>query len=132
MVFNLGLSKRSPYVSQLRPDVTELGVGVAKIGVCKRKAVHNHLSAIDSNALFTLAQLTVGLSIETVIPKDKKWIPVGAKIEYLKLAESDVLAICDCTYLDFEQSILDVPVLVVDKLGDAVQKAVIQVSVRSK
>lgn len=100
--------------------------------MANRKAVHNHLGTVDSNALFTLAQLVMGLALETVIPKDRRWIPVGAELEYLKLAKSSVSAVCDCSGLDFYQDKLDIDVVVQDSSGEPVQKAVVKVHLSSK
>lgn len=131
-LFNIGLVRKSPYTSQLKPKVSKLRYGYAEVKVANRKPVHNHLGSIDSNALFTLSQLVMGLCIETVIPKDKRWIPVGAKIEYLKLAKTGVSASCDCSSLDFDQSTLEVPIDVKDENSDMVQQAVVTVHISSK
>ncbi len=131
-IFNIALSRKSPYVSQLKPKVSELRQGYAQIDIAKRKALHNHLGTIDSNALFTLSQLTMGLSIETAIPKNRRWIPVGANVEYVKLAQTAVTATCDCTDLDFGQDNIEVSVTVKDTNGEPVQRAVIQLNVSAK
>lgn len=131
-IFNIALARKSPYVSQLKPKVSALREGYAQVDVANRRAVHNHLGTVDSNALFTLSQLVMGLALETVIPKDRRWIPIGAELEYLKLAKSSVSAVCDCSGLDFYQDKLDIDVVVRDSNGEPVQKAVVKVHLSSK
>lgn len=131
-MFNLALSRRSPYVSQLKPKVAVLRKGYAQIDVANRRAVHNHLGTVDSNALFTLSQLVTGLALETAIPKDRRWIPIGAELEYLKLAKSSVSAVCDCSELDFYQDNLNIDVIVQDSNGEHVQKSAVKIHLSSR
>ncbi len=131
-IFSIALEKRSPYVSQLNPIVEELSEGYAAISMKKRKAVNNHLGVIDSNALFTLSQLVMGLSLESAIPNDKRWIPLGAEIEYVKMAQGDVYATCDCSSIEFDRDSYKISVCVNDENETLIQKSEIRVKISNK
>jgi acyl-coenzyme A thioesterase PaaI-like protein len=135
-VFNVMLRRASPYVSQLRPEVLKLETGYCEIRVKNRNAVHNHIGAVDSNALFTLAQLAMGVSMETWLPSSLRWIPLGATIEYVQLAKSDVVGSCDCrtpTGIVDESAtfpiVKEVTACISDSSGNIVQRAVIRVQI---
>ena len=98
----------------------------------KRHAVHNHLGVIDSNALFTLAQLAVGVAVESYTPSSHRWILQGADIDYIKMAKSDVVAVCDCRDIQEigspDRSEANIEVTVLNGESELVQVAHVRVS----
>lgn len=71
---------------------------------------------------------------EVTIPITMRWIPRGMTIEYLRKAESDVIATARLTKVEWAHGpeSVGVPVSVVDASGTEVVRAVITMHVSTK
>lgn len=86
-VFSLLFSQKAPYFASIRPTMTELRPNYAAVRIRNRRRVHNHIGTVHAIALCNLAELAAGVMTEATIPADKRWIPKGMSVEYLKKAK---------------------------------------------
>lgn len=84
----------TPYFKTINPLVVELRPGFAKWSMEKVKEVQNHLGTVHAIAMCNLCEVTAGLATEVSIPENKRWIPIGMDVKYLKKAKTDLTASC--------------------------------------
>jgi acyl-coenzyme A thioesterase PaaI-like protein len=114
--------RRAPYFSTIHPQFIELRPTFCKVAMPRRRSILNHLGAIHALAIGNLCELAAGMVTEVTTPATTRWIPRGMTIEYLRKAESDVVA---TARLDKSEWASAVPVSVADKNGNEVVRAVI-------
>lgn len=91
-LFSLGVCNAAPYFKTIRPHVTTLQPGLVKVAMRKRRAVENHLHTVHAIAMCNMAELAGGLVTDVTLPATHRWIPKGMNVEYLKKAETDLVA----------------------------------------
>ncbi len=117
---------RAPYFGTIRPSFLELQPALCRVAMKKRRAVQNHLGTVHALAMGNLCELAAGLVTEVTIPQTMRWIPRGMTIEYLKPAETDLIALARLDKNEWAAAEnLGVPVSVVDARGQEVVRAVI-------
>ncbi len=57
-----------------------------------RWGVRNHIGTINAGALCSLAELTGGMALDSVIPTGMRWIPKGMTVAYIKKATGTITA----------------------------------------
>lgn len=92
-VFSRALCMKAPYFSSIRPLVAELEPGRCEVHMRKRRAVTNHIGTVHAIAMCNMAELAGGLVTDVSVPTTHRWIPKGMTVEYLKKAETDLVAI---------------------------------------
>lgn len=85
---------KAPYFGSIAPRFEELRPGAARVSLTKRRAVHNHIQTVHAIALCNLAELGAGTMMEASLPRSMRWLPKGMSVQYLKKAETDVVADC--------------------------------------
>ena len=123
----------APYFSTIQPQLIELRYGYSEWSMKKRREVENHLSTVHAIAVCNLCEISAGLCMEASIPDDKRWIPKGLNISYLKKTKTDLRAVCtlgDVSWEDVED--LDLEVEVFDLDNDVVAKATVPMRVGDK
>lgn len=85
---------KAPYFSSIKPELLHFNEGEIEIKLPKRKAVYNHIGTVHAIAMCNLAELCGGLCIDSVIPKDKRWIPKGMSVDYLAKATTSLIGKC--------------------------------------
>ena len=90
MAFSRLLRTVIPYTGSVKPVVTELERGVAKVEMADRRAVRNHLNSVHALALANLAEFTAGLCLHTSIPANTRAILVKLEVEYRKKGRGDL------------------------------------------
>lgn len=92
----------------------------------RRHAVENHHGTLHALAMGNLCELAAGMVTEVTLPATLRWIPRGMTIEYLRQAETDVVALArlDRTEWQSVQNVA-VPVSVTDVAGTEGVRAVI-------
>jgi len=55
--------------------------------------VLNHIGTVHAIAMCNMAELAGGTMTEVTVPATHRWIPKGMTVEYLKKAETDLIAI---------------------------------------
>ena len=80
-----------------------------------------------------MAELSGGLMIEASLPRDKQWIPSGMTVEYLKKAETNLIAVSDGSEIDWNQEgTIVVPVEIKDLNNQVVFRAKINMYVKNR
>lgn len=124
---------KAPYFGSIKPLFVELKEGRCVITMKKRRAVQNHIKSVHAIAMCNISELAAGTMLEASIPSTMRWIPKKMSVEYLKVAKTDLKAVCDLQEVDWEKS-QDLPltVAVTDKNDETVFRAVITMYVSPK
>ena len=132
-IFSKLICLKAPYFGTIKPLFKELRPGYCEIRMKKRRAIHNHIKSVHAIAMCNLSELTAGTMLEATLPKSMRWIPKGMTVEYLKIARTDLKAVCEISTegLDRPQE-LPMTVRVTDTGGDEVFRAVITMHVSEK
>ncbi len=118
--------RKAPYFATIKPRVLELAPGIARFSMKKRRGVENHIGSVHAIAMANLCELAAGLATEVTIPATRRWIPRGMTIEYLKRADTGVVAMARLAKSDWSGAMnVAVPVTVTDAKGQEVIRAVI-------
>jgi acyl-coenzyme A thioesterase PaaI-like protein len=125
--------RRAPYFATLRPRFHELGGGVCRVSMPKRRAVENHIGTVHALAMGNLCELAAGMCTEVTIPTTMRWIPRGMTIEYLQKAATGVSAMARIDKHEWHPpENIGVPVSVTDVKGTEVVRAVITMYVTDR
>ena len=132
--FSRLLCMKAPYFASIHPAFRELRPGYCEIQVAKRRSVLNHLGTMHAIAMCNMAELAGGTMTEVTVPATHRWIPKGMTVEYLKKAETDLVAVATpAAPGDWSQpGPYPVNVEVRDSTGTAVFRAVITMWVSPK
>jgi hypothetical protein len=80
-----------------------------------------------------MAELAGGLMTEVSLPKNKRWIPSGMTVKYLKKATTNLTAIADGNELDWNtDGEIEVPVSITDDNNELVFSAEIKMNIKTK
>ena len=101
-LFSRLVASKAPYFKTIKPQIIELRPDYMKASMKKRIAVHNHLNTVHAIASCNLCEFTAGICMEASIPKYRRWIPVGMKVDYLHKATTDLTASCDLSGVEWE------------------------------
>lgn len=123
----------APYFSTIKPVFTVLKPGHVELIFKKRRAVQNHLKSVHAIAMCNAAELAGGTCLDVSLHGDFRWIPVGMEVEYLKIAKTNLTAICKIDKFDWEepQDVI-MPVGVFDISGNEVFHAEIKMRISPK
>jgi acyl-coenzyme A thioesterase PaaI-like protein len=102
---------KAPYFSSISPEFIELNETHCKILVKKRRKVLNHIGTIHAIALCNACELAMGMTLQSGLMSNLRWIPKGMKVQYLKKAVTDIKVVCEIPYIKKAQP-GDVTVLV--------------------
>lgn len=91
--FTRMLCLKAPYFSSISPLFEELKPNFCKISIKKKRAVLNHIGTVHAIVMCNMAELAGGTMTEVTVPTSHRWIPKGMTVEYLKKAETDLVAI---------------------------------------
>ncbi len=117
---------KAPYFGSIKPRFLELRPGYCEILLKKRRAVTNHLNSVHAIAMCNVSELAAGCMLEASIPRTIRWIPKGMEVSYLKMAKTDLKAVCEIPLADLNQpGELPMTVHLTDKNGTEVFCAVI-------
>lgn len=84
----------APYFSSIKPVFTKVQPGLVEATFKKRRAVTNHLKTVHAIAMCNVAELAGGVCLDVSLSSNMRWIPVGMEVKYLKLAKTDLRAVC--------------------------------------
>lgn len=123
----------APYFSTIKPVFTALEPGHVELVFKKRRAVQNHLKSVHAIAMCNAAELAGGTCLDVSLHGDFRWIPVGMEVRYLKIAKTDLKAICklDSHHWEEPQDVV-MPVAIFDASGDEVFHADIRMRISPK
>ena len=133
--FSKLLCLKAPYFSSISPVFKRLEANYAEIKIKKHRAVLNHIGTVHAIAMCNMAELAGGTMTDVTVPSTHRWIPKGMTVEYLKKAETDLIAIATPVESNFQWnqgSDYLVNVEVKDTQNNLVFKAVITMWVSAK
>lgn len=124
---------KAPYFKTISPVFRELRAGYCEITMKNRRAVQNHIGSVHAIAMCNISELTAGAALEATLPGSMRWIPKSMQVEYLKMAKTDLKAVCGIPLdnLDSPQE-LPMTVHVTDTQGIEVFQAVITMHISKK
>ncbi len=128
------LCLKAPYFGSISPRFVALRPAYCEVAVRKRRGVLNHIGTIHAIAMCNMAELAAGTMTEVTVPSTHRWIPRGMQVEYLRKAETSVVAVAEpAGEADFNGAgDFKVDVVIRDAAGEAVFKAVISMWVSPK
>lgn len=133
-LFSRLVCTKAPYFSSISPRFEVLEPGKCQVRIRNRRAVHNHIGTVHAIAMCNMAELAAGTMVEVSIPPTHRWIPKGMTVQYIKKAETDLMATAQfATHPNYgpAQSVI-VDVDVTDTAGQLVFKAQIDIWVAPK
>ena len=133
VIFSKMVCFLTPYFSSIKPSIKELKMNRCVVFMKKRRAVTNHLKTVHAIAMCNMAELAGGLMTEVSLPKNKRWIPSGMTVKYLKKATTNLTAIADGNELDWNtDGEIEVPVSITDDNNELVFSAEIKMNIKTK
>ena len=132
-IFSKLVCLKAPYFGTIKPLFGELRPGYCEITMKNRRAVQNHIKSIHAIAMCNISELCAGTMLEVTLPPGMRWIPKGMTVEYLKIARTDLKAVCEISTegLDKPQE-LPMTVHVTDTNEAEVFRAVITMYISEK
>ncbi|GAB2518876.1 hotdog fold domain-containing protein [Microbulbifer agarilyticus] len=123
----------APYFSSIKPRFTKVQPGLVEVTLKNRRAVHNHIKTVHAIAMCNAAELAGGVCLDVSLNGNFRWIPVGMTVKYLKMAKTDLRAVCQVEDYQWD-SAQDVvmPVSVLDTNNEEVFHADITMRISPK
>jgi len=91
----------APYFSSIKPVFSVIEPGQVEVSFKKRRAVQNHIKSVHAVAMCNAAELAGGVCLDVSLNANFRWIPVGMTVQYLKIAKSDLRAVCKLEAYDW-------------------------------
>ena len=89
----VGLS--APFFGKIHPQFLDLKPAYCETQIKDRWGVRNHLGTINAGALCSMAEMTGGLALDSVVPSTMRWIPRSMTVEYIAKAKGTITAISE-------------------------------------
>ena len=122
-----------PYFNSIKPVFTVIQPGQVEAEIKKRRAILNHIKSVHAIAMCNAAELVAGTCMDVSLSSDFRWIPVGMEVKYVKIAKTDLHAICKLeSYSWDEPQDVVLPVSVIDLNGDEVLEAKITMRISQR
>ncbi len=90
--FSKAICLKAPYFGSISPVFTRLEPGIAEAKIRNKRAHRNHIGTVHAIAMANLCEFVGGVGLEISLPTTHRWIPKGMNIQYLKKAETDLIA----------------------------------------
>ena len=133
IIFSKLVCFKAPYFGNIKPCFIELRPGYCEVHFRKRRAVTNHLKSVHAIAMCNVSELAAGSMLEVSIPRTMRWIPKKMTVSYLKMAKTDLKAVCEISTDGLDQAgEFPMTVHVMDKNGEEVFCAVITMYLSKK
>lgn len=86
---------KAPYFRSIKPGFVEVSPGKVEVLLSKRWSVTNHIGTVHAIAMCNAAELAGGVCLDVSLDRRFRWIPVGMEVKYLKMAKSNLRAVCE-------------------------------------
>ena len=110
-MFSKMVCLKAPYFHSIKPVYTRLEEGYGEVVMKNRRRVRNHINSVHAIAMCNMCEYVGGMVIECSIPSHLRWIPKEMRVEYLKVARTDLTASCRLEVADWQDA-MEVPVVV--------------------
>lgn len=124
----------APYFRSIKPLFEEVKPGYVSATMKKRWSVTNHIKSVHAIAMCNIAELVGGCCMDVSVNLSRfRWIPIGMEIQYIKIAKTDLRAVCRLDNFDWDkpQDVI-MPVEVYDTNGQKVFHADIKMRISDK
>ena len=101
-LFNQAIGFKAPFFGKINPNVLEYRQGLCRIEIKDRWGVRNHIGTINAGALCTLAEITGGMALDSVVAQNMRWIPRGMTVAYIAKATGSIIATSECDITTIE------------------------------
>jgi len=108
--FLVGLS--APFFGKIRPKFIDLKPAYCETQIKDRWGVRNHLGTINAGALCSMAEMTGGLALDSVVPNSMRWIPRSMTVQYLAKATGTITAISQFDPNSVQEGDVIIPIVV--------------------
>ena len=85
----------APFFSKIHPQFIDLKPAYCETQIKDRRGVRNHLGTINAGALCSMAEMTGGLALDSVVPSSLRWIPRNMTVQYVNKATGTITAISE-------------------------------------
>ncbi|RBP48281.1 hotdog fold domain-containing protein [Arenicella xantha] len=119
-VFSKVVGFSAPFFGKIRPNVIDLRPGYCEVQIKDRWGIRNHLGTINAGALCSLAEMTGGMALDTLVPSNMRWIPRSMTVNYLAKATGIITGVTDLPNSELREGDFVVPVRVNNSAGDTV------------
>ncbi|MBC2715236.1 MAG: DUF4442 domain-containing protein [Desulfobacteraceae bacterium] len=132
-IFSTLVCMKAPYFKTIRPLFCELRPGYCEITMKNRRSVQNHIKSVHAIAMCNISELTAGSMLEATLPKTMRWIPKSMHVDYIKIAKTNLKAVCEISTHGLETpQELPMTVHVTDTNGTEVFRAVIMMHISAR
>ncbi len=131
-LFSFLTCTQAPYFHSIRPLVQELSAGYCEVSIKERRRVRNHINTIHAIALCNICELSMGLAVESKIPKQLRWLPKGMNVEYKSVGKGKLTGVCDIRNMELKAGEQHVVVNVLNEQKQLVTRATIILHVTEK
>lgn len=108
--FLVGIS--APFFGKIKPKFIHLGRAYCKTQIKDRWGVRNHLGTINAGALCSMAEMTGGLALDSVVTTDLRWIPRSMQVNYVAKATGTITAISEFSPSIVTEGDVVIPIIV--------------------
>lgn len=130
--FTYQVTNKAPYFKSIRPLIQEIRPHFCQVEMRLRKRVTNHIGTGHAIAMCNMCELAMGMAAEASIPNHRRWIPMGMQVNYVKKATTDLMATCDLSTANWNDSEVPCFVSVKNTEGIEVMNATITLKVTDK
>lgn len=114
----VGLS--APFFSKISPIFVDLRAAYCETQMKDKRSVRNHLGTINAGALCSMAEMTGGLALDSVVPASMRWIPKEMTVQYIAKATGTITAISEFDPTIVQQGDVVIPIVVSNSSGATV------------
>jgi len=94
-LFGILVGLSAPFFGKIRPKFIALKPAYCETQIKDRWGVRNHLGTINAGALCSMAEMTGGIALDSVVSKSMRWIPRSMTVEYVTKATGTITAISE-------------------------------------
>jgi len=94
--------------------------------------VRNHIGTINAGALCSMAEMTGGLALDSIVPSSMRWIPKTMTVQYIAKATGTITAVSEFDPVIVAEGDVVIPIVVSNASGDTVFTADITFYVSKK
>jgi acyl-coenzyme A thioesterase PaaI-like protein len=114
----VGLS--APFFSNIRPIFVDLRPAYCETQMKDRRSVRNHMGTINAGALCSMAEMTGGLALDSIVSSSMRWIPKTMTVQYIAKATGTITAVSEFDPEMVKEGDAVIPIVVSNSSGSIV------------